>query len=229
MSKLFTATEITDTLTPPTHCPVCEQVSIHLFLEVDARSYWRCPACQATFLHPGQLPDNATERARYQLHHNDPDDLRYRNFLQKLTTPLLARLVPASRGLDYGCGPGPALAGMMTEAGHTMALFDPCFQPDQSVLQETYDFVTCTEVVEHFHRPAAEFVKLMRLIHPGGWLAVMTSFQTDDAAFTNWYYRRDPTHVAFYREATFHYLANQHDCHCEIPAPNIALLQRSPD
>ena len=32
--------------------------------------------------------------------------------------PLLARLGPASHGLDYGCGPGPALATMLREEGH---------------------------------------------------------------------------------------------------------------
>ena len=117
----------------------------------------------------------------------------------------------------------------MMEAGHSMALFDPFFQPDRSVLQETYDFVTCTEVAEHFHRPAAEFTQLLGLLHPGGWLAVMTAFQTDDAAFANWYYRRDPTHVVFYREATLRYLADEHNCHCEIPALNIALLQKRVD
>ena len=40
-----------------------------------------------------------------------------------------------------------------------------------------------------------------RLVRPGGWLAVMTCFQTDDARFAGWHYRKDPTHVVFYREA----------------------------
>ncbi len=195
-------------------------------MEVEARAYWRCHTCQATFLHPAQLPDEAAERARYQQHRNEVDDPRYRLFLQKLAAPLLERLAPASHGLDFGCGPAPALACMMTEAGHTMALFDPFFRPDPLVLQHRYDFVTCTEVAEHFHRPAAEFTQLLHLLNPGGWLAIMTSFQTDDAAFASWYYRHDPTHVVFYRETTLRYLANQHDCHCEIPVPNVALLQK---
>ncbi|MDT8363298.1 MAG: class I SAM-dependent methyltransferase [Nitrosomonas sp.] len=210
----------------PTRCPVCEQSTIRFFVDVATRLYWRCLTCQATFLHPEQLPAKQAELAQYQLHRNDVDDQGYRQFLLRLATPLLARLPPASRGLDYGCGPGPALARIMAEAGHAMALFDPFFQPDQSVLKETYDFVTCTEVAEHFHHPAAEFARLQRLINPRGWLAVMTTFQTDDAAFAHWHYRRDPTHVVFYRETTLRYLADLHDCRCDIPVPNVALLQK---
>jgi hypothetical protein len=48
-------------------------------------------------------------------------------FSASLAGPLLARLAPASQGLDYGCGPGPALAAMLAEAGHAVALYDPLF------------------------------------------------------------------------------------------------------
>jgi hypothetical protein len=39
-------------------------------------------------------------------------------------------------------------------------------------------------------------------------------------------YRRDPTHVVFYREATFRAIARRHDWSCEIPYPNVALLRK---
>ncbi|MEI4850515.1 class I SAM-dependent methyltransferase, partial [Klebsiella pneumoniae] len=85
-------------------------------------------------------------------------------------------LGPGARGLDFGCGPGPALATMLREAGMDMALFDPFFYPQASVLERQYDFITCTEVVEHLHRPAEVFRQLDRLLAPGGWLGVMTCF-----------------------------------------------------
>lgn len=89
----------------------------------------------------------------YDLHRNDPDDGDYRNFLARLVTPLMQRLHPGMEGLDYGYGPGPALAQMLTEAGMRMALYDPFYAPDTAVLNRTYDFVTCTETAEHFRRP----------------------------------------------------------------------------
>lgn len=115
---------------------------------------------------------------------------------------------------------------MLREAGHHMALYDPFFQPDPKPLQNTFDLVTCTETTEHFHRSAEEFARLMSLVRPGGWLAIMTCFQTDDIRFTGWRYRRDPTHVVFYREATFRYLAQLRGWNCVVPVKDVALLRR---
>jgi SAM-dependent methyltransferase len=207
-------------------CPVCENASCGFFLKADGRDYWRCGVCVATFVDPEQLPSADTEIAQYLLHQNDPQDEGYRSFLNQLAKPLLSRLPTGQRGLDYGCGPGPALAAMLREAGHSVALFDPFFATDRDVLSRSYDFITCTEVTEHFHRPSHEFRKLDSLLKPGGWLGLMTTFQTDDARFFHWYYRRDPTHVVFYRKETLLHLARLHGWRCEFPAPNVALMNK---
>ncbi len=197
-----------------------------LFASVLQRDYWRCEDCALRFLDPAQRPDPHAERAQYLLHQNVVGDAGYRRFLSRLAVPLLQRLDGACEGLDYGCGPGPALAAMLGEAGHQVALYDPLFHADHGALARRYDFVTCTEVAEHFHDPAREFTRLDGLLRPGGWLAIMTCFQTDDADFANWHYRRDPTHVVFYRAATFEWLARRHGWSCEIPVKDIALLRK---
>lgn len=207
-------------------CPVCEAAATQPFMQVDGRHYWRCPQCQATFLDPSQLPTPEREQAEYRLHDNDAAQAGYRRFLTQLAQPLLQRLPPQQHGLDYGCGPGPVLAAMLREAGHSVALYDPFFAPDRSVLNTTYDFITCTEVAEHFHTPAAEFRRLNGLLKPGGWLALMTCFQTDDARFAQWHYRRDPTHVVFYREATLLHVAASLGWQCEVPVANVALMRK---
>lgn len=216
----------------PERCPVCEGRSCQTLLSLQERGqrrdYWRCDTCQCRFLQADQRPGPEAEHAEYRLHHNDPGDDGYRRHLTQLSGPLLQRLDRPSEGLDYGCGPGPALADMLRTAGHTVALYDPLFQPDPGVLQRSYDFVTCTEVIEHFHHPAREFRRLHDLLRPGGWLGVMTRFQTDDARFAQWHYRRDPTHVVFYREETLRWLARHHGWTCEIPAPHVALFRRPP-
>lgn len=166
------------------------------------------------------------EKAIYDLHDNDLQDEGYRGFLSKLTNPLLERLAPGARGLDFGCGPGPALAVMLREAGMEMTVYDPFFYPEKSVLKQQYDFITCTEVVEHLHRPAEVFRQLDGLLVSGGWLGVMTCFQTDDERFANWHYRRDPTHIVFYRRATMDWLASAHGWALEIPAKDVALFQK---
>lgn len=206
-------------------CPVCLGPG-GSFMHVEGRDYGRCDTCGARYVARADLPSRDVEAAQYALHRNEVDDPGYRRFLARLAGPLMARLGPASRGLDYGCGPGPALAVMLRAAGHEVALYDPFFAPDPAPLAGSYDFVTCTEVAEHFHAPAAEFDRLAGLLAPGGWLAVMTCFQTDDARFAKWQYRRDPTHVVFYREETLHHIARERGLQCEVTCKDVALMRR---
>lgn len=188
--------------------------------------YWRCNRCEARFLDPRQHPSRETEHDCYLKHENDPGDPRYRHFLSKLVAPLLARLPAGANGLDFGCGPTSTLALMLGEAGHGTALYDPLFRADPEVLHGSYDFIACSEAAEHFHRPAEEFDRLDGLLRPGGWLGIMTCFQTDDARFADWHYRRDPTHVVFYREATLRHVAAVRGWSCEIPTKDVALMRK---
>ncbi len=211
-------------LLPPA-CPVCRAPDPARFGMFDGLGYWRCDRCQARGLNPAHYPDAATERAEYDKHENDIHDTGYRGFLDRLATPLRARLTPGARGLDYGCGPGPALAHMLREAGHDIAIYDPFYAPDAAMLNTRYDFITCTETAEHFHTPAEEFDRLGGMLRPGGWLALMTTFQTEDARFATWHYRMDPTHVVFYRAATLGRIAALRGWTCEIPRKDVALMQ----
>lgn len=206
-------------------CPLCRAPQVRHFGCFDGKDYWRCEDCRATFLEPAARPGPEAERQVYLDHDNDPDDPGYRRFLSKLADPLCERLPENARILDYGCGPGQGLAAMLREAGHRIALYDPFFHADETLLEPGYDAITCTEVVEHFYDPAAEFERLERLLRPGGWLGIMTCFQTEDARFANWHYRRDPTHVVFYKAETLRLLAARHGWRCEIPVKDVALMQ----
>ncbi len=210
----------------PLNCSVCSAPETHPFININGREYRRCTHCMATILNPAQWLSPEMEYAQYIEHENSPTDGGYRKFLSKLTTPLLKKLAPGQTGLDYGCGPGPVLAQMLSETGHNVSLFDPFFSPDQNVLDKNYDFIACTETIEHFHRPAEEFTRLDQMLRPGGWLAIMTCFQTDDSRFSSWHYRRDPTHVVFYRETTLRHIAKIYGWFCEIPVKDVALMQK---
>ncbi|MDF1821151.1 MAG: class I SAM-dependent methyltransferase [Alcanivoracaceae bacterium] len=209
-------------------CPLCTSTSTDAFFADAWRRYHHCARCDLVFVDPAQLPPASEEKAQYDLHENDPDDPGYRRFLSRLATPLLQRLAPQSSGLDYGCGPGPALARMLEEAGHRVALYDPLYQPGKDVLESRYDFVTCTEVVEHFHQPARDWQQLVSLLRPGGWLAVMTCWREAGADFGGWHYRRDPTHVSFYSMATLEWLAHHYRLALDCPDRNVALFRQAP-
>jgi SAM-dependent methyltransferase len=170
--------------------------------------------------------DADAERARYEAHHNDPSDPRYRAFLGRLLAPLVARLAAGAEGLDYGAGPGPTLSLMLAEAGFATSVYDPFFAPDRTVLDRSYDFITCTETAEHFYAPAEEFDRLDRLLRPGGWLAIMTEMRDDDRPFGSWWYVRDATHVCFYHPATMDCIAAKYGWHIERPYRTVTLFQK---
>lgn len=115
---------------------------------------------------------------------------------------------------------------MLREAGHEVALYDVFFAPGAAVLECRYDFVSCTETAEHFHDPAAEFRRFDSLLKPGGWLGIMTGMLSEGIDFGSWHYRRDPTHVVFYQQATLLFLAQQHGWQCEFPGRDVALLRK---
>jgi len=207
-------------------CLLCGGNDVRLFAEVDGRRYHRCAICRLTFQDSEQHPTAEEERVRYETHENDPEDPDYRAFLHRLAGPLLDRLPPAREGLDYGSGPGPTLSVMMEEAGHSMALWDPFFAPDPTPLQRTWDFVTCTETAEHFHRPGEAFQRLDALLRRPGWLGLMTGVLEDDEGFAEWWYRRDPTHVVFYRPETLSWIADRFGWELERPSSTVALFRK---
>ena len=208
-------------------CPLCSADLIRQFVTVDSKTFWRCDKCYLTFLSPEFYLSSEDELARYLLHENSPEDRRYRQFLSRLTDYLIPKLQPGVRGLDYGSGPGPTLSVMLEEAGFPMEVYDPYFAPDTAPLDCTYDVITCTETVEHFHSPAKEFDQFNRLLNHGGWLGIMTEMLESDDGFANWWYHTEPTHVCFYKQATMAWIAEQYSWRVEYPRKNVTLFYKS--
>lgn len=169
--------------------------------------------------------DRRRERKRYETHENDPGDPGYRRFLNQLARPLLERLPAGACGLDYGSGPGPTLSVMLAEAGFPTMIYDPFFAPDESVLDRTYDFITCSEVIEHFFQPGEQFIRLDELLRPGGWLAVMTEVLREQR-LADWRYARDETHVAFYRESTIAWISRNFGWDFVFVSPNVVMFRK---
>ena len=211
-------------------CPLCFSTGAALFhtstqknLE---RDYFHCDTCDLVFVPRKFHLDAYTARKRYLTHDNDPDNADYRRFLSQLWDELRPRLPQGARGLDYGAGPGPALAAMIEEDGYSAALYDPLFHPDETVLGHTYDFITCTETVEHFATPRADFLRLNELLAPGATLGIMTDILEDTREFPDWYYHRDSTHVAFYTQRTLQWIAEWLGLELEQARPRVVLLHK---
>lgn len=211
---------------PNQHCPLCNQ-STQYFCQDKLRSYWQCQNCALVFADRTTLLSAADELKHYQLHNNDLQDLGYRNFLQRLAQPLQQHLAQTNlSGLDYGCGPGPLLAKILQQQGQKMAVWDPFFAADKTVLNQQYDFITCSEAIEHFVQPAVEWQKWQQMLAPAGVIAIMTKRYTSLDFFQNWHYKADPTHISFFSEHTFHFLAKRDGYKLHFPANDVVIMQR---
>ena len=169
-------------------------------------------------------PSPAAEKRRYLEHRNGATDPGYIKFLRALADPVCAVVPVGARGLDFGCGPAPVLAELLTAGGRPTVGYDPLFQPDVSRLKQRYDFVTCSEVVEHAHDPAATFARIGSLVRAGGTIGIMTQLYDDVPSFGDWWYRRDFTHVCFYHTDTMRWVAAHYRWTMAVPAPNVVLF-----
>ena len=208
-------------------CPLCQAKDTIKFHAAKDREYLQCQTCRLIFVPPSFFLSTDDEKARYDTHQNNPDDPKYRAFLNRLFTPMQERLEPGSHGLDFGSGPGPTLSVMFEEAGHSMAVYDHFYAPNPAVLDTTYDFITATEVVEHLHHPRQELDHLWTILRPGGILGIMTQLVPDHEPFAQWYYKRDPTHVCFFSRTTFESLATQWQAALTFEENDVMLFAKS--
>jgi SAM-dependent methyltransferase len=176
---------------------------------------------------PHEFLSPEEENSVYNLHENSADDPRYRRFLRRLFVPLSQRLAPNSFGLDFGSGPGPTLSLMFEEAGHSMEIYDPLYAPEIKLLQQQYDFISASEVVEHLHRPREELERLWSCLKPNGWLGIMTKRVIDQKAFARWHYKSDPTHVCFFSIETFRWLEDHWRATLTIKEKDVVLFTKS--
>lgn len=205
-------------------CPLCG-TGTEPFHAQWRREYRRCPQCALICVPPGLHLDATREKAQYERHDNDPADPRYRQFLSRTADAVMARVDPPARGLDFGSGPGPTLSVMLEEAGYSLTLYDKFYAPDPSAFDRSYDFVTSTETFEHLDAPAATLEQLLACLRPGGWLIVMTKRPGDQAMFARWHYTADPTHISFFSEATFRWIADHWHLHLEIVSRDVVALR----
>lgn len=186
---------------------LCETEENDFFFRDKFREYQCCNVCSLLFVQPEFHVSLKSEKARYEEHNNDPNDIRYRQFLERIAIPIREQFHVGAKGLDFGCGPTPLLAEIFREDGFEMEVYDPFYAPDKSVLDGKYDFIVSTEVFEHLKEPLKEFKRLLAKLKDDGVLAVMTRPHNDSIDFKTWHYKNDRTHICFYSIETFDWLS----------------------
>jgi len=206
-------------------CPLCNKKTlINGFHQDKRRQYQRCLVCSLVVV-PKQFHLSAEkEKAQYDLHQNNPQDIRYRKFLSRAFEPLVGKLGRGAVGLDFGCGPGPAISVMGAEAGVKIENYDPYYYNNPELLERKYNFITMTEVIEHVSEPGELLSQLAEMMQPGAILAVMTKRIIDQDHFKSWHYKNDLTHICFYSDKTFTWIANEYHWKLEIIDKDVVYL-----
>jgi len=164
-------------------CPICglsgaasEQARVRSNLRAFANetfAVWRCAGCRS--LHARDEVDLAHYYAKYPFHTGAVDwrmRAMYDNLLRRLRWVGLTR---DQSVLDYGCG-GGHFVRHLNDRGYRAVGFDEytAAQRRPELLDATYDFVLCQDVIEHVPDPKALVAKFDELLRPGGTLALGT-------------------------------------------------------
>ena len=204
------------------HCTLCENP---LIKKVD-EFYFHCTICDAYVKDCQFYINYQQEKKRYEAHNNDVNDVGYQRFTSPITHFILENYETNHLGLDFGCGNGPVISQQLQKKEYQIKLYDPFFYPDKSYLYVQYDYIFSCEVFEHFHHPKIEIENLLPILKPKGRLLIMTHLHDDVSNFSNWYYRRDPTHVFLYSYKTFAYIALKYQLSLKIHNNRFIILQK---
>lgn len=200
-----------DSLTQTT-CKICSQELVLFFDDYMQCNTYHCEACEFIFKDNAAIISTEKELKVYQQHNNTLENLGYvamfEAFIAKSITPHQKNIRTV---LDFGSGPNPVLATLLAQKGFQTEYYDKFFSPQKVYENKRYDLITCTEVIEHISDIQALMELFSEHINPNGYLALMTQFHPNDPeAYLNWWYRRDPTHISFFRPHSFSVLAQQH-------------------
>lgn len=207
------------------NCSLCQTPLVNSRRSADGKIYFDCACCGLISLKEEFRLSNEQEKRRYLLHQNSTGSSGYQEFLERTIAPLRSNIKPGMSGIDYGCGPGPTISKILNAEGMTVTDYDPYFAPRVFSDSEQFDFITCTETIEHFRNPAVEFEKLSRLVRPSGWVVLMTEILDGDISFENWWYIRDRTHVSLYQPKTMEWIAHKYKWCMQIPSKTVRLYR----
>lgn len=174
------------------------------------KQYHYCQNCDCISLDTIYCLSLEKENSLYNNHQNSLKNEGYVQMFENFLDYFWNDLTCKDKSLDFGSGPTPVLSQLLQKRGVQVDCYDKFYQPIKCFENQTYDFITSTEVFEHLDDPLTTLLLLAKHLRPQGIFAIMTLFhQNDQAHFLTWWYRRDPTHITFYTPKTLEVLANQ--------------------
>jgi len=207
-------------------CKICNHAVRNVFDGQFKINYYFCPHCEFLFLDEAHVLPAEREKAEYLTHNNTLENKGYvdmfLNLVRKAVSPFQSSMAQgvSLSALDFGSGPGDCVLAhvLKKEFGYRVDPYDIYFSPAKIYEGKQYHLITCTEVIEHLKKPLEILKILKNHLKPGGILLITTLFHPikgflpggeleGEEVFQKWWYRRDVTHICFFRPKTFQYLA----------------------
>lgn len=188
------------------NCPLCQNKSTNFFKNI----YFKCSCCKGIFKKSNLHLKGKDEKNIYDKHVNISTDIKYQNFLSPITNSVLNDFSSNTKGLDFGSGKDSAIVKVLRDNKYKIEAYDLFYKDDKSLLEKKYDYITCSEVIEHFQNPKKEFELLLSMLKENAALYLMTEIYDESISFEKWYYKNDPTHIFFYQKETFAWIQKKY-------------------
>jgi len=187
------------------NCPLCNSSSKPFY----KNTHYICNCCGGVFKSKEFHLKGDDEKNIYEKHKNISTDIRYQNFISPITNSVLNNKSKNTIGLDFGCGKDSAVIRVLKDKGYEIYGYDLFYLDDKSLLKNRYDYITSSEVIEHFKEPNKEFTLFKSLLKDDGSLYLMTDIYNESIDFDKWYYKNDPTHIFIYQRRTFEWIKEE--------------------
>jgi SAM-dependent methyltransferase len=184
------------------YCPLCNNAGELFYKEI----FYSCKVCSGIFRSKEYYPTPGKEKARYEMHENHIHNEGYLLFVSPLILSIFESFMPVHKGLDFGAGPGPVISEILKDRGYDIKMYDPYFHNFPILLEKSYNYIVCCEVMEHFQNPEKEFMLLYDMLEPKGILYCMTHIYNANIDFNKWYYKNDFTHIFIYQVQTLEWI-----------------------
>lgn len=155
-----------------------------------------------------EILSSELEKNRYDQHENNNEG-EYLKYLTGIASSILPYIKKDDQGLDFGSGISTSLAEIFGLTGIRVDSYDLYYHPNNEIWERQYDFVILSEVIEHLREPFETMEKLAKLLKANGKIFIKTKFRNEKIEFSNWYYKRDLTHIQFFNQKSMNLLSNK--------------------
>jgi hypothetical protein len=190
-------------------CKICNEIASSFEDKELGKIFYYCSKCEYIFLDKKFYKSASDEKKQYDQHNNSLKNQGYVKMFEDFLD-FSCENEKIKSALDFGSGPTPVFAELLKKRALQVDYYDKFYQPKKIYENKSYDLITSTEVFEHLEHPKEILKLLTNHLKKRGKIAIMTLFHTnkqDD--FLKWWYRRDPTHIGFFRPKTFEFLAKE--------------------